>query len=190
MKNDKEYIDICYKEYGRINWYNELPLFPCNVIVLMNPIAVLTRNRYLLAFSFFFSLVSPIPAIMAPCKGFEKYSLTKPRIFGFYMTHYLCMLNGLLLLIGGIFKPRYSDILPACVVFIIFSLIAFAINIYLIKSGKNKEANYFFTMNPDGNALLEMLYKKIKIKYVFVLPLVIPFVLIFFIITSVVNLRF
>ncbi|MDO5440397.1 MAG: YwaF family protein, partial [Erysipelotrichaceae bacterium] len=148
MKDDKEYIDLIYSDYGKINWYNELPLYPCNVMMMVNPINLIFGKRYMLAFSFFFSLIAPIPALLSPCTGFENYDLKKPRMFGYYGTHYLCIINSLLLVFSGIYVPRYSDIVPACLIFLGASLIITLFNVYLIKTEKNPEANYFFTMNP------------------------------------------
>ena len=169
MQFDKEYIDIWYKDYGKVNYYNELPLYPCNVVLLLYPIAFIFRNRFILSFCFFMCIVGPCFALINPTKGFEKYSIFKPRVLFYYLTHTIELITAPLLVLSNLYIPTFLDTFNAVIMLFIMMSIAHVVNIYLIKSEKNNIANYFYTMHDEGVGLLKFFYKKFPHKYFYML---------------------
>ena len=169
MKFDKEYIDIWYKDYGKVNYYNELPFYPCNVVLLLYPIAFILRNRFILSFCFFMCIVGPCFALLNPTRGFEKYSILKPRILFYYLTHTIELITAPLLVLSNLYIPTFLDTFKAVIMLFIMLTLAHLLNMYLIKSGKNDIANYFYTMNDEGVGILKFFYKKFPHKYFYML---------------------
>ena len=76
--NDSEYIDILKsRNLPQPEIMGELPLNPCNVILFLLPIALMTGNDYVMSFCFFTGIILPIAATISPVEGFNDYSIFK-----------------------------------------------------------------------------------------------------------------
>lgn len=173
---DEEYGEIFYKEHG-FNWFNELPFNTCNTVLFLVPLGVLTGNRMLLATCFFSSIIVTPLALVMPCRGFSDFPFFKPRVFGFYTTHYMTLSAGLLYGFLGIYKPVYSDLKLIFAGMLLLLTIAYLINKAMRISGVNPYANYFYCVHPDGNPALELFKKAIPFEYFYCVPLVFIFVI-------------
>lgn len=172
---DKEYGMAYYG--GPVNFYHELLIYPCNIVSLFYLIGVLTNNSILLTFCMVYSW-GPIAALIFTGKGFEEYSLLKPRMIGYYFTHYMMLLNVPFMICGHYFIPSINYVPHALVIYALLSLIALVINLLLRKSKLDENANYFYNVDPDGNAILELFKKLIPYPYLFTFPLLIALTLI------------
>ena len=167
---DREYAEIVYPG-EKMNVWNELIFFPCNVIAMIAFSGILLRSRLLMSFAFFYA-VCPVIALLVPPAGYEKYSLTIPRVWAFYCYHYMIIMNVVLMLKSGIYIPEYTGILPACLLYAGISFFFLLVNDLMIFAGVNKSANYFFNRIPEKNIILETLYKIIPVPYLFTVPLI------------------
>ena len=86
---------ILNAEMGGFNWWGELPLHLCNINMLLLPVAVTRNSRPLMSFCFFLGPLGALMALMMPSAGFNGYSLLLPRMLGFYGTHFMVMMLGL-----------------------------------------------------------------------------------------------
>ncbi len=181
LARDTAYSEICAAAgKGEFSWWLELPLQLCNINLIMIPIAALTMKRPLLSFAFFVAPLGAAFALLMPGIGFEHYSLLTPRIFFYYITHFMVFLGGPALACFGLYKPRFSDTLPTAIMLLAVTFVVFLINELLIVTGANVYANYFFTMNTEGNAILDLCWKLIPVPFVYEIPLILillPFVL-------------
>ena len=59
---DTEYDKLVIETRGGFSWWAELPLQLCNINMIIIPIAVATKSRSLMSFSFF---LAPLGALMA-----------------------------------------------------------------------------------------------------------------------------
>ncbi len=166
---DEEYIDIAYN--GNLNIYNELLFYPCNIVVITYLIGLIGHLRPLIAFSFFYS-ICPIAALLFPGEGFTNEPFFKPRVFFYYTSHYLIMMMMVFVVASDIYMPEFKDIIPSALLCLLFSFLAYLFNCFLIKTGLNLKANYFYNYDPDGNPLLESLYEHIPHPFLFTLPVV------------------
>jgi uncharacterized membrane protein YwaF len=151
------------------NIWKELPLQLCNINMFLIPLSVILNNKYLKSFGFY---VGPLAAIMAmsfPEAGFYDNSIFLMRNVGFYGTHAIIVVMGVLLLTLGYIKLSFKDIINLLIITVILSLSIFVVNIILFKL-TGVETNYFFTMNPSTVSLLHLFYKLIPIKYLYLLP--------------------
>lgn len=182
LSRDTAYSVICAEAgKGEFSWWLELPFQLCNINLLLIPIAVLTMKRPLLSFAFFLAPLGAGFALAMPGIGFEKYSLLTPRIFFYYVTHFMVFFGGPMLACFGLYKPRFRDTVPTVLMMLAITFAVFLLNELLIVTKANEYANYFFTNNPEGNAILELCWSLIPAPFLYELPLMlilVPFVLI------------
>ena len=169
LSADTEYHEIA-RSTGGFNWWKELPLHLCNINMLLMPLAVYTRKRPLLSFCFFVAPLGAMMALLMPSIGFSGYSVLLPRMLGYYGTHIMIVLESLALYTLGFYEPEYKDIPKTVILMLPISLTVFAINLALIASGACSDPNYFYIMDPEGNAILELFHSMIPLPYLYLLP--------------------
>ncbi|MCR5066568.1 MAG: YwaF family protein [Erysipelotrichaceae bacterium] len=176
LSKDKEYDKLYYSQVGGFSWWYELPFHLCNINMFLVPLGIILHNRYLQGFAFFIGPVGAMMAILMPSISFNNTSILKPRMRGYYITHFLITFNCLFLAVIGIYDPRYSDILPIMLVGILLSFIIFLFNMYLRKKKIAIKANYFYTIDPEENKVLQFFHKFIPYSYLYLIPVFILFV--------------
>ena len=168
---DAEY-NVITANMGGFNWWGELPLQLCNINMILIPIAVLRRSRPLMCFSFFLGPLGALMALVMPGNGFDGYSLLLPRMLGYYGTHFMIVIEGLALVTFGLFRPRFRDLPRAVLAILLIALCVFGINMLLRWSGLHPKANYFFSVETEGNFLLEIFHSWIPYPFLYLLPAV------------------
>lgn len=166
---DREFDQIT-QNMGGFNWWGELPLQLCNINLILIPIAVLTMKRPLLSFAFFVAPLGAMMAILMPANGFSGCSLLLPRMIGFYGTHFMIVIAGLSIVTFGLYRPRFKDLPFTVLTITIVALIVFGINMLLRCTGLHPHANYFFSVETEGNFLLEIFHKWIPVPFLYLLP--------------------
>ena len=157
---DKPYSAIREaKELGGFNWWGELPLQLCNINMILIPIAILTDCRPLESFCFFTAPLGAFLALAMPGEGFDHYSLLLPRMMGFFGTHFMIFIEGLAIVAFGLYKPKFSDIPFTTLTTLILTFVITVINVIMRRTGVNPNANYFYTIDTEGNYFLELFYK-------------------------------
>lgn len=165
---DKEYCALM--EYQRPYFLNELPFNTCNVLLFLLPVAVWSKKKGLLSCIASFSVFTGILAILMPSKGFNGYPVMLPRIWGYFITHFLVMMETPLLISSGVYKPEYKDVPKSVLILLLMAFIAFIISVILAKTGLNPRANYFYSRGPEGNPVLGLFYKLIPVNGLYLIP--------------------
>ncbi len=168
---DADY-NVITANMGGFNWWGELPLQLCNINMILIPIAVLRKSRPLMSFAFFVGPLGALMALVMPGNGFDGYSLLLPRMLGYYGTHFMIVIEGLALVAFGLFRPRFRDLPRAVLTILIIALCIFGINMLLRWSGLHPKANYFFSVETEGNFLLNIFYSWIPYPFLYLLPCV------------------
>ena len=163
-------FSILTADMGGFNWWGELPLQLCNINMILIPIAVLKKSRPLMSFCFFLGPLGALMALVMPGTGFDGYSLLLPRMLGYYGTHFMVVIEGLALVTFGLFRPRFSDLPRTLLAALIILLCVFLINMLLRWSGLHPKANYFFSVETEGNFLLELFHRLIPVPLLYLLP--------------------
>lgn len=169
---DEPYCQLL--EYKKPYFLNELPFQACNILLFTMPVALLTENKSVRSCIASFAFFTGILAILMPSKGMTGESLFMPRILGYYVTHYFVVMEAPLLICTGIYKPTMKNVPRAVLTLLFYCACSFVITIILVKTGLNPRANYFYAMSPDGNPVLEILFKLIPVPGVYILPAAIP----------------
>ena len=123
-----------------------------------------------MCFSFFLGPLGALMALVMPGNGFSGYSLLLPRMLGYYGTHFMIVIEGLALVSFGLFRPRFRDLPRAVLAMLAISFCIFLINLLLRWSGLHPKANYFFTVETEGNFLLEIFHRWIPLPFLYALP--------------------
>ena len=163
-------FNVITADMGGFNWWGELPLQLCNINLLMIPIAVLTRKRPLLGFCFFVGPIGALMALVMPGNGFDGYSILLPRMLGYFLTHFVVMTAALAIGTYGLYRPRLRDLPLTVLTIFVVALIVFGFNMLLRSTGLHTKANYFFSVETEGNALLELFYSWIPLPFLYLLP--------------------
>lgn len=166
---DEEY-NVLTAGMGGFNWWGELPLQLCNINMLMIPIAVWKKSRPLACFCFFLGPLGAIMALLMPGNGFDGYSLLLPRMLGYYGTHFMIVIEGWALVTFGLFRPRLRDLPRAVLATLTIALAVFLVNLLLRWSGLHPKANYFFSVETEGNFLLEIFHSWIPLPFLYLIP--------------------
>ena len=168
---DADY-NVITANMGGFNWWGELPLQLCNINMILIPIAVLRKSRPLMSFAFFIAPLGALMALVMPGNGFDGYSLLLPRMLGYYGTHFMIVIEGLALVTFGLFRPRFRDMPRTVLTILLIALCVFGINMLLRWSGLHPKANYFFSVETEGNFLLEIFHSWIPYPFLYLLPAV------------------
>ena len=188
LSRDKEYDELYYSKVGGFSWWYELPLHLCNINMFLVPLGILFHNRYLQGFAFFIGPVGAMMAILMPSTSFNNTSIFKERMRGYYITHFLITFNCLFLAVIGIYDPRYSDVLPIALVGMLLSFIIYVFSMILRKKGIAIKANYFYTVEPEENKLLEFFHRFIPYSFLYLIPVFILFIPYMYLLTFIFNL--
>ena len=166
---DEPYAAIT-AEMGGFNWWGELPLQLCNINMILIPIAVLRKSRPLMCFGFFIGPLGAMMALAMPGNGFSGYSLLLPRMLGYYGTHFMIVIEGWALVTLGLFRPKFRDLPKAILALVLLTFGIFCINLLLRVTGLHPKANYFYSVETEGNALLEIFHKMIPVPFLYLIP--------------------
>ena len=155
---------------GGFNWWGELPLQLCNINMILIPVAVLLDRRELKCFCFFIGPLGAMMALVMPGNGFEGYSLLLPRMLGYYGTHFMIVIEALAIVTLGLYRPRFRDIPRTLITIFVIALAVFGINMLLRHTGLHPKANYFYSVETEGNFVLELFHRWIPVPFLYLLP--------------------
>lgn len=156
---------------GGFSWWAELPFHLCNINMILLPVAVLGNIQPLKSFCFFIGPLGAAVAILMPGSEFDHAYLFLPRIIGFYGTHFMIIIEALMLVTFGFYQPVYQDIPKAIATLIALCLAMHLLNLFLRRSGIYDRSNYFYTMETEGNSFLAFFYSRIPYPFFYLLPL-------------------
>lgn len=167
---DAEYMAVYDSTWGGFTYLNELPLNPCNITLMLVPLAMLTMKRSLLSFCFYAATFGPLMSLVVPITGFDGYSLFSIHMIGYYFTHVMLFMVPLLLVALRLYTPKARDVLSFAKILLLLGFIVFLIDIFLRRSGLCPAANYFFCFEDEGNPVLILFHKIIPIPFLCVVP--------------------
>lgn len=148
---------------AKFNWWAELPLNLCNINMILVIISTLTNSRALLSFNFFLASLGAIFALVMPSTGFSGYSILLPRMLGYYITHFMVVIQTPILALTGVYRPRYKDMLKFIGLTAALTTLITGINFAFRGLGLSVGSNYFYSIDPESNPLLEIFYSIIPV---------------------------
>ena len=163
-------FDRLTADMGGFNWWGELPLQLCNINMILIPIAVAKKNRALMSFCFFVGPLGAMMALLMPGTGFDGFSILLPRMLGYYGTHFMVVIEGLAVAAFGFYRPQFRDLPKTLAAILLISFGVFCVNLLLRATGLHPKANYFFSVETEGNPILELFHSVIPIPYLYLMP--------------------
>ena len=166
---DSDY-NIIRADYGGFNWWGELPLHMCNINMILIPIAVLKKNRPIMCFCFFCAPLGGLMALAMPGAGFTGFPVFLPRMLGYFGTHFMIVIEGLALVTFGLYRPKYRDLPRTLLTAVAIMVVLFGFNMVLRMTGVYPYANYFYSVETEGNFVLELFYRWIPFPLLYQAP--------------------
>lgn len=149
------------------NIWNELPLHLCNLNIILMPIAIVVKKKFLFCYVFFTASLGSFFALIAPFPPFSNCPIYIPTTFGFVWTHFNLMIISVLYITLGYYKPRLRDSYKIILTFVVVS-----VSIHLINLLFNKlvyPTNFFYTMGTENIGLLDVFYKLIPYRFFYLI---------------------
>lgn len=91
-------------------------------------------------------------------------------MLGYYATHFMVVIEGLALVTFGMFRPKFRDLPRAILAALLIAFSIFCFNMLLRWTGLHPKANYFFSVETEGNPLLEIFYGWIPVPFLYLMP--------------------
>lgn len=155
---------------GAFSVWGELPLHLCNINTILIPVGIFTKKKGLLNYATFCGPLGALMALVMPTIGFNGYSMFEPRVIGYFFTHWMVFFGSLAIGVMNVQRPKKKDIWPSVGVIMILVTVIFGINMLLRTTHLYDKANYFYTISPDGNPVLELFRRIIPVSYFYILP--------------------
>lgn len=147
-------------------WWDEMPFNVCNVMLILLPLAAILESETLYRFIAAGSGIGAAFAVIMPYTGYSGFSVLTPRIFGYYLTHFLIMMFVFLIEGLGMVRLRLRDIPKLLLVANLLNLAVFGFNMFLRYAGIYPDANFFFNVEPI-NFLYEISWNMTPVPFVF-----------------------
>ena len=84
----------------------------------------------------------------------------------------MIVIEGLALVTFGLFRPVLRDLPRTILAALAIAFAVFLFSLLLRRTGLNPRANYFFSVETEGNPLLEMFHLWIPYPYLYLMPCV------------------
>ena len=144
----------------------ELPIHLCNISLFLIPIGAKLKNDMIMSYGFFITPLGAFFAMTFPCAGFGNLNIFYLHMIGFYGTHLILIVMGILLVTLGLYEPSFKK-LPKMFAFIaVLSAVIFGVNV-LLRSVTPSPVNYFYTCEPEGISILEFFWSIIPVPYIY-----------------------
>lgn len=182
MFRDPDFLEK-FGSNGKERLVQWLPLHVCYSGLMLTMVGLYYNYDPLEAFGFYVGWLGAFMAMVSPDKYYKNKPLFHPPILFLYLTHGLLMALYSCIFFLGLFQPSWSAGIQSVFILILLTLGLHGINRIGHRWGLFT-MNYGYTMSPEGSYLLEIGWKWIPYRYLYVL---VPGTLFFGAWTIVVN---
>lgn len=145
-----------------------LPLNLCYLSVLLMLLGAYLKNEYLLGFCFYISFLGALLALAAPVEVFTDISLLFPEVALFYLMHTLLAAVYFNIGLLGLVKIKIKTGMISLLMLIAIAFFVHLINLLGRIVGIDN-MNYFFTLDTEGSAILQKLWERHPVPYLYLL---------------------
>lgn len=130
--------------------FRNLPLFPCDLNNFILPYAILKKkNRPLLdKYIAYYTVVGAIMTLVVPVAENNMYYFYEYEVWGTFLAHSIYIVVAVLYYKFNNIKTSSKEPWKVLAILIAMMTVAHGVNLALIYSGLNPNANYFFTGRP------------------------------------------
>jgi len=162
-------------QFATFTFRQNLPLHFCTLItIFFTPAFIGTSQRWvrpLRALIFYPGLIAAFLAAVAPAGEYLDQPLLSWNTL-FYFVHFGNVLLAILMVSLGFYTPTVKGLFGSLVSFFVLANIVFGITA-LLRAFVNPTANYFFSFEPEGSLIFEILWGYVTIPLVYQLPLLV-----------------
>ena len=151
-------------------FWNELPLQPCNLIAILAILAAATDWQVLKNFCLCAGIPFAMVALLMPVDGFSQVPLFSVNAIGFYGFHGMVLALSVSFATLGVCRSRLRDIPGTAALLVGLGTAVHGVNV-LLRATVFGGANYFYTFGLEGNVVLEGLWALLPMPLVYELPL-------------------
>lgn len=162
------YVDPTFPEF---NFWNELPLQPCNTMMWLAIISSFFDITIIMDYGFYVGIVAALMAILMPETGFYNIPFFSIKALGFYGTHALVLIMGVLFVTLKLTKVSYKNALRSAIFFFGMACAMFLVS-FILRVTVFPEASYYFTFGNDDNFLLRAIKRFIPVNLVYLIPVI------------------
>lgn len=165
----KIFMWVTYEEFVLLN---ELPLHLCNFNVILLPVALKTKNKFLLSYLYYIGSLGALAAVFLFDTIFLGKNIFDYGVFVYFLYHSVLLSTGVLIPALRIYTPNLKDILKAHATLLVLATFMHGVNTLFRVTGACTIANYFYTYGMPGNPLLGTLKDLIPVNLIYMLPVI------------------
>jgi uncharacterized membrane protein YwaF len=153
-----------------------LPLHFCNLNLILLPLAIITRNKYLMAYQLYFGVVLAGLALITVDEAFRSKPLFEFTCIFYFYYHSLLAVIPLLLVKFRLFTPSFRLVWQPTLIVVALAFVMHIVNFVFRTTGLAPESNYFFTYGLRGDFFTELFWAILPYNFFFLLPSIVLFV--------------
>ncbi|MCL2846669.1 MAG: YwaF family protein [Firmicutes bacterium] len=169
--------------------YSLFPLELCHFGLFILMFAAIFRKRWLFVFAIYVNVFWAAFAFLAFPRGYMYPVETNPlgqwMFYDFFIIHTLLIALPIAFIVCGWYRPKLRDALPAAIMLLLTGLGVYIISVIFnhIELFTHGLANYMYTVYPSGQPILQWIFDIIPIPFVFGLPLIPLFFILYILVT-------
>jgi len=152
-----------------------LPLHFCNINLILLPVAIFSKNKYLMAYQFYFGTILAVLALVAIDPAFRAKPLFEFTCIVYFYYHSMLAVLPILLVKLRFFAPSFKVIWQPASILTGLAFVMHIVNIVFRTTGIAPEANYFFTYGLKGDFFTEFFWNILPYEFFFLLPSLLTF---------------
>lgn len=157
-------------DFENFIFWKELPLQPCNTMMWLAIIAAFFDVTIIMDYGFYVGIASALMALVMPETGFYDIPFFSIRALGFYGTHALVLMEGVLFVTLGLTKVSYKTALRSVIFFAGMACVMHFVNT-MFRLTVFSEASYYFTYGNEDNFLLSAFKRFIPVNLLYMAPI-------------------
>ena len=154
----------------------------CNFNFILLPLALFKRNELARQYLFYFSMPAALSTFVTYPSDVEGSMWYSVICLTFWINHLFIALTPILMIAAKRFKPRIEYIPKVLLCIVVYFASAFAANFIINGWSIHGGSNLSYTMSAGSIMILKPLFRLIPIPYVYLLPLLPLFALLFYLV--------
>jgi uncharacterized membrane protein YwaF len=163
---------VLFRVFDDLEVLNELPLHLCNMNLILIPVALLTKNKLLMGYTYYVATIAAMAAILFFDSRYVGVNVMTYSIFVYFFYHAVLVATPILLVMFGLYTPEKSQIINVIILLLCMATVMHGFNLFMRSTGLCTISNYFYTMGMEGNPVLELLMKLVPIPLVYYFPMI------------------
>jgi len=157
------------------NIFTNLPLHFCNINLILLPLAIYTKNKYLMAYQLYFGVILAALALFTVDPSFRSKPLFEFTCIVYFYYHSMLAVLPLILIKFKFYTPSFKVIWQPVLIIVSLTSLMHIVNMIFRATGLANDSNYFFTYGLKGDFLTEFYWSLIPYNLFFLLPSLITF---------------